>query len=180
MILSRRAFLVGLGGVALTGCKKDAPAPARPAPPAKPPAKPQPPAAKPATSQGPADTLDHALERLVPGAAELQVRRYIDGQLGLPHFKNLGRMVTHGAKLLEKVARREGGGPFAGLDGATQDQLLARFQTGRIKTKFPTAKWFSVVHTFALEGWLGDPKHGGNAGGQGWKGIGWEMQCPTG
>jgi hypothetical protein len=124
--------------------------------------------------------LDAALERIVPGAGDAKVRRYIDGQLELPHFSGLKRMVLHGSKLLDKVARREAGGPFMGLAGEVQDQLLTRFQAGQVKTKFPTAKWFAVVHAFALEGWLGDPNHGGNAEGQGWKSIGWELQCPTG
>ncbi len=173
MRLDRRAFLMGLGGVALTGCKRS-PDPAAPRPGA-PPTSPTP--GPPART---ADTLDAALERIVPGAAKAQVRRYVDRQLALPHFAGLQGLVRHGTKLLEKVARREAGGPFQTLDAASQDELLARFQTGQVKTKFPTAKWFAVVHAFALEGWLGDPKHGGNADRRGWKAIGWELQCPTG
>lgn len=173
MRLDRRAFLMGLGGVALTGCKKSPPPPVA-ASPGSPKSAPPPP------DKVPADTLDAALERIVPGAARAQVRRYMNLQLELPHFKNLGGMVMHGAKLLEKVARREAGGPFQSLDDSAQDQLLSRFQRGDVKTKFPTSKWFAIVHAFALEGWLGDPKHGGNAAGSGWKDIGWEQQCPTG
>lgn len=177
MRLDRRGFLLGLGGVALTRCKKErsAPAPASVSPRASPAAAPAP-AAAPVT----ADTLDALLDRLIPAAGDARVRRYFDRQLAEPHFKQLGGMVRHGVKLLDKVALREGGGAFVALPDASKDQLLARFQAGDIRTKFPTAKWFAIVHTLALEGWLGDPSHGGNADGRGWGAIGWQLQCPTG
>jgi gluconate 2-dehydrogenase gamma chain len=54
-----------------------------------------------------------------------------------------------------------------------QDALLGRFQTGDIPLgRFDTTRFFEVLRTFALEGFPGDPRHGGNREGIAWTWLG--------
>ena len=123
--------------------------------------------------------IEAMLERLLPsnvppgtpGAKEAQVLRYLDGQLQKPYFHGFQRLVGTGARYLDLVARKEHHLPFARLTPAQQDDQLRRFQTGRIPIRFPLARFFGSVWSFALEGFLGDPKYGGNAGGIVWQSI---------
>lgn len=116
-------------------------------------------------------TLDAVLARLFPdgdpsGAPSFRdanVGPYIDGQLILPDFRGLERMMRGGFEFLQTVSARRFGGPFDSRPADIQDQILTQFQTGQVSgLKFPQARWFATFHAFALEGFWGDPKYGGN------------------
>ena len=107
--------------------------------------------------------LDAAADRLVPadehgpGAVEMgatvAVLRALDGDLRdeLPAVR---------------AALRSLGAGFATAGDAAQDAALARLQEAE-----PAA--FGLLRSLVLEGVFGDPVHGGNAGGAGWRLLGY-------
>jgi gluconate 2-dehydrogenase gamma chain len=115
----------------------------------------------------PTDTsavLEAAAERILPGAREAKVGRFIERQLATdlaelrPAFEQL-------ARLLDGWSRPK---TFLALGAEEQDALLDRLSRGR----FPQDALFRALHTITLEGVLSDPAHGGNDGQAGWKSIG--------
>jgi hypothetical protein len=94
-------------------------------------------------------TLAAILERLIPGAAEARVIRYVERVAA-----------AHSAIYLEGLAS------LAGLDAlpaAEQDAALARLEGG---------EFFELVRVHAIQAMFGDPAHGGNAGHVGWDLLG--------
>jgi gluconate 2-dehydrogenase gamma chain len=128
-----------------------------------------------------ARALDAALEQLLPatpplpGAREAGVAGYVDRALRAPHFRDLSRLIARGLSELDRAAQKEAGRPFADLEPAGQGRLLARFQRGQADVPgFASGRFFAVLLALALEGYLGDPAHGGNAGGVVWRAIGFD------
>jgi hypothetical protein len=103
---------------------------------------------------GPAETATLAamLERLVPGAAEAQVPRFV------------GRLLEHDSELVAAyragLAQLTG---FAGLEPQEQDARLRALEGD---------SFFELVRLHAIQGMFADPAHGGNAGYAGWDLIG--------
>ena len=131
-------------------------------------------------------TLDAVLGRLFPiddpsGAPsyrDANVGPYIDKQLVLPDFRGLERMMHGGMEFLQTVAVRRFGGTFDSRQPEVQDELLTQFQTGQVKgLQFPQARWFATFHAFALEGYWGDPKYGGNHDEGAWKWVAINPHC---
>ncbi len=167
------------------GCKKDAPASSAPS------EKPAQPAPKPVHAtvfkEDEAKALGAALDRLLPagipdgtpGAKEAGVMPYVEGQLQQPHFKAFIELMRSGGRALNGAARKEFKTRwFWELDTAQQDALLQRFQTGSIRVgRFNTARFFEVLRTFSLEGFLGHSRHGGNLNEVAWQSIGFSASC---
>ena len=121
---------------------------------------------------------DDAVEGL-PGAGEAGVAGYLRRELGKAQFRGIGREIRRGLQRLDAVSRREGGGqPFAARAAKDQDDLMRRFQTGKVEAgRFDTRRFFELVFTLALEGYLGDPAYGGNRDGRVWAALGVGGQC---
>jgi len=101
-----------------------------------------------------------------PGATEAGCAEFIDRQLGLPHFEALRRQVERGLEHLDGMAHKRLGRGFVEAGPAEQDDLLRAFQKpGRGN---PGAPAFNLLLTLTLEGFLSDPRHGGNRGRVGW------------
>ncbi len=131
-------------------------------------------------------TLGAILERLLPGvdeigapsAVELDVMYYIDGQLRLDHFSSLRDMMTRGMKFVEVAAKKYHQGSFHTRQPAAQDQILADFQNGAVKgLRFPQERFFNQLKAFALEGYWGSPKYGGNKDRQAWAWVEINPHC---
>lgn len=122
--------------------------------------------------------LEAATWRLVPsdehpGAREAHVIGYIDKALSLPFYAlakpacwSHRRELERGAKLLESVALRDWGSPFVALASSQQDAVLGYVQGQDLE-------FFHTLLVLSLEGFLGDPVHGGNRGQAGWQAIGY-------
>jgi gluconate 2-dehydrogenase gamma chain len=95
------------------------------------------------------ETLAAVLERLIPGAAEAQVIRYVERAAA-----------AHADTYAEGLA---GLGAFAELPAAEQDKALSALEGGA---------FFELVRLHAIQGMFGDPSHGGNAGYAGWDLLG--------
>jgi hypothetical protein len=94
-------------------------------------------------------TLEAVLERLIPGAGEAQVIRYVE------------RLATeHAATYAAGLAALD---DFAALDPDAQDAAL---------TAIDGTPFFELVRLHAIQGMFGDPSHGGNVGHAGWRLLG--------
>lgn len=169
MRCSRRQVLVGFFGLVGGGAvaARFALGRAAPLPPARP-ALPFPPQQTKA--------LHAAIEHALPGALEAGVPDHIAWWLANDrYFGNFARELGEGAHQLDKVARELGGKAFAELSSEQKDEVFGRFQSGAVRAPgFEGARFFEHLVTFTLEGFLADPKYGGNRGQVGWKFIGFK------
>lgn len=114
----------------------------------------------------------------LPGAAGAGVARFIDAQLASPDFEGLQRMMGAGVGFLDRTARRDHGAAFTAAGPDAQDAVLTAFQAGGVGgLRFPQARFFEQLLTFALEGYLGAPRHGGNREGAVWAALGIDPRC---
>jgi gluconate 2-dehydrogenase gamma chain len=199
--LERRSFLAwagrlaaGVAGFIAGGCRGRERARAGTqddgsvrAPPASPRAAPVAPAPSlPALPDDEVQTLEAMLARLLPadpatgapGALAAGVPLFVVRALAAPHFASLLRTVRLGLKYLDAVTRKQWNQRFHEIEPGAQDEVLARFQQGSVdRLHFPTAQFFTLVHTLALEGYLGDPRHGGNRDKAAWRWLGVDPTC---
>jgi len=125
-----------------------------------------------------ADTLAAVLARLIPrdehgpGAAEAQVLAFIERALA-SDLSASRALYAQNLTALATWAAAEHGAPFARLDAAAQDALLARLEDGSAPGFSPAADvFFELVRLHAIEGMFADPRHGGNRRHAGWDLIG--------
>ena len=110
-----------------------------------------------------------------PGASWAGVVNYIDRQLCGP-FENLQTLYRRGLAGVDESSRVLYGKAFADLDSNQQIEILHRLEDGRA----PGATWqqasssgfFAYVVDHTLQGYYGDPRHGGNREGVSWKMLG--------
>jgi len=120
------------------------------------------------------ETLAAAVERLLPGAVEAGVPEYLDHWLTHRSFYLVRRYMAHRARHLDGTARKEYGKPLAGCTGEQRDAILRAFAAGEFKAgKFAGSVFFRQLMELTLEGYLSDPKYGGNRDRAGcrWVGI---------
>lgn len=118
-------------------------------------------------------TLSAMVERLLPGAVAAGVPDYIDYWLSQRPFRSVRNYVAHGAMQLSRLSKREFSKSFADCSAQQQDTLLGRFAEGRIRIgKFTGQIFFQQMMELTLEGFLSDPKYGGNKDRVGWRFIG--------
>jgi hypothetical protein len=125
-------------------------------------------------------TLTAVCDRLLPGkagtlprASEVGVPDFVVRELDAPMFSKVKLFAAKGLRHLSAEAQQEKGAPFAKLAPADQDALLRRFQENDVAIPdFSASRWFEIVLTFALEGWLGPPSRGANKDGRTWDALG--------
>jgi len=125
-------------------------------------------------------TLAAVCDRLLPGtpgalpsASEAGVADFFMRELDAPMFSKVKPFVAKGLGHLSAEAQSAKGAPFAKLAPADQDAVLRRFQENDVAIPdFSAARWFELVLTFALEGWLGPPSRGANKDGKTWDALG--------
>jgi len=106
------------------------------------------------------EVLEAIADRLIPpdehgpGAVQAGAVTYIERALQGPY-------AHHAAAYADGVAALEG---FADLPPAAQDARLRELEG---------TPFFELVRAHVLEGMFGDPSHGGNAGGAGWRLLGY-------
>ncbi|MBI5496546.1 MAG: gluconate 2-dehydrogenase subunit 3 family protein [Deltaproteobacteria bacterium] len=103
-----------------------------------------------------------------PGAVDLGVPYYIDGQLADPNLEDWRKPFLGGLAVLDRQSRKLHGKRFHELGSEEQNQLLARWQAGASgETRF-----FQILMNLTFEGAFGDPVHGGNKDRQGFTMVG--------
>lgn len=120
------------------------------------------------------ETLGAAVERILPtdqdpGAKEANVIEFIDRELVYPANASVSAVIMSGIVALDRLSLRHGGQRFAALTVEEQDEILRE-----VYNKSKRGRDFvSFLVYLTLEGFLGDPKWGGNQNGVGWKLIGY-------
>jgi gluconate 2-dehydrogenase gamma chain len=110
-----------------------------------------------------------------PGAAWAGVVNYIDCQLcgALQHLQNSYRQ---GIAALDKSSRALYGRDFADLADAKQGELLTMMEQGEAPREawqqISSTEFFGLLVDQTMQGFYGDPRHGGNREGTSWKMLG--------
>ena len=110
-----------------------------------------------------------------PGASWAGVVNYIDHQLCGP-FEHLQATYRVGLAGVDQSSRLIYGKVFADLESSAQIDLMHRLEGGHapgtIWQQASSAEFFSLVIDHTMQGFYGDPRHGGNREGVSWKMLG--------
>lgn len=100
-----------------------------------------------------------------PGALEAGVINYIEETLRTYEAEHAS-LYFGGISEMDQLAREKfGSEAFVSLPAEQQDQILALLEERR-------SLFFSLLIEHTMQGFYGDPRHGGNRDGVGWKVIG--------
>ena len=131
------------------------------------------------------DTVEAASARLIPsepderGALEAGVVNFIDAQLALPQFSGLRKLFLAGVDRLNELSHSVAGKRFADAPADKQDAILRRVEHGvPLGPRRGSKRFFRILLSFVIEGYLCDPVYGGNRGEVGWKLIGFDPRPP--
>jgi len=110
-----------------------------------------------------------------PGAAWAGVVNYIDRQLCGP-FQSLQQAYRRGIAGIDQSSRLLYGRAFVDLNAQQQTDVLHRVQDsqapGEIWKQTFSAEFFGYLVDHTMQGYYGDPRHGGNREGASWKMLG--------
>jgi gluconate 2-dehydrogenase gamma chain len=110
-----------------------------------------------------------------PGAAWAGVVNYIDRQLCGP-FENLQQTYRRGIAGIDESSRLISGKAFADLNAQQQIGVLHRLEDGQAPGAFwkqaSSSEFFALLVDHTMQGYYGDPRHGGNRDGVSWKMLG--------
>jgi gluconate 2-dehydrogenase gamma chain len=124
-----------------------------------------------------ARTLAAVVDQIIPpdqdpGASWAGVVNYIDRQLCGP-YKNLQWMYRLGLSGVDQTSRAIHGKLFADLDSQPQTDLLQQLEDskapGTIWKQVSSSDFFRMAVDHTMQGFYGDPRHGGNREGVSWK-----------
>ena len=101
-----------------------------------------------------------------PGAVEAGVVVYIDRQLA-GFYRPWQRVYRQGIADLDRASVALAGRAFRDLPGASQLEVLRRIEGNPAGRPF-----FDLLVAHAMQGYYGDPRHGGNRERVGWKMLG--------
>ena len=110
-----------------------------------------------------------------PGAAWAGVVNYLDLQLCGP-FRHLRNSYREGIAAVDKSSRLLYGANFVDLVEAKQVELLILLEQGRAPDEAwrenSCSEFFAMLVDHSMQGFYGDPRHGGNRQGASWKMLG--------
>ncbi len=127
-----------------------------------------------------AATLTAICERLIPadrdpGAAWAGVARFIDIQLTGP-YRKYKKLYRQGLIATDQVSRLRFGHRFANLGPTQQDDVLGALERGDVPeevwAKPQPRRFFDMVLAHTMQGFYGDPRHGGNREAIAWRMLG--------
>jgi gluconate 2-dehydrogenase gamma chain len=107
--------------------------------------------------------LDHIIPADdAPGAREAGVIHYIDRQLSRK-FRDQRRTYLDGLAAADQIA----GGSFADVSRERQLEIVQQLERDQA-----TRPFFDLLVAHAMQGYYGNPRHGGNAGFASWRMLG--------
>jgi gluconate 2-dehydrogenase gamma chain len=127
-----------------------------------------------------ARTLSAICERLIPtdqdpGAAWAGVVNFIDNQLA-GHYKKFRVRYRQGLAGTDQTSQILFGRRFTELDGRRQDEVLRALDEGHAQgsawNRLSAEQFFDLVLAHTLQGFYGDPRHGGNREAVSWRMLG--------
>lgn len=125
-------------------------------------------------------TLSAACERILPrdeedpGAIDLGVPSYVDRAFADGDYAHRHQLFRRGLRDLDADAVNLTGRLFHQTDDDDQDQILGDYESGTHEE----TEFFRLLMDVTLEGAFGDPSHGGNKHGLGWRLIGFAPGDP--
>lgn len=168
IVLTRREMLFGLAGVGLFGgCRtEEDPKPIRPT-----------------SSQKYTQvlvftpeqmpTIDAVADTILPGAKVAGVSDFIAYWLAQKPFEETRRFLLRGLKIIDRQAIRQLEQRFDACPRERREGMLKAFSENKVKEKgFNSALFYQQLVELTLEGYLSDPKYGGNRDRAGWTFIG--------
>ena len=100
-----------------------------------------------------------------PGAKEANVINFIDKQL-VSNYSEFQETYQQGIKGLQETSQIMFGNVFENLKWDDQYKVLLSLESGNAKGKVweneSASNFFNLVRTHTMQGFYGDPKHGGN------------------
>src|SRR5271165_3784202 len=127
-----------------------------------------------------ARTLAAICEQIIPpdehpGAAWAGVVNYVDRQLCGP-LRHLRHSYRQGLAAVDQSSRALDGMNVAALAQTKQVELLSLMELGRAPSDVwqqnSSEEFFSLLVDHTMQGFYGDPRHGGNRDGASWKMLG--------
>jgi gluconate 2-dehydrogenase gamma chain len=127
-----------------------------------------------------ARTLASMVDQIIPpdqdaGAVWAGVVNYIDRQLCGP-FRHLQSMYRQGLACANESSRTRYQRPFADLESFQQIEMLTMLSRNQsqcgVWQQTSSADFFQLVVDHSMQGFYGDPRHGGNRDGVSWKMLG--------
>ena len=110
-----------------------------------------------------------------PGASWAGVVNYVDRQLCGP-FQDLQKTYRLGLAGIDQTSRLVAGQGFADVESAQQTDVLQRLEDGKAPGDYwkqnSSAEFLQVLIDHTMQGYYGDPRHGGNREGASWKMLG--------
>jgi gluconate 2-dehydrogenase gamma chain len=131
-------------------------------------------------SEDEARTLEAICERIIPadqdpGAAWAGAVVFIDRQLASP-YRRFRKTYQWGLAATNQTSLAMNGKPFVALSPRQQDAVLQTLDNGKARAdiwKQISAKtFFDLVVSHTMQGFYGDPRHGGNRERVSWKMLG--------
>lgn len=120
-----------------------------------------------------------AVDRLLPrdedpGALDANVPEYIDHALQAQQLRKMKDDFSGGLNALDRRCERMHQVGFAKATPAQQDDVLA-VAFKEAPESSGEYKWYDLLVTLTMEGFLGDPSYGGNKNKVGWKLMGFDL-----
>ena len=110
---------------------------------------------------------------LGPGAKEAELAPFFTTVFADQRLSTVTPLLKRGSAFVMKVAQAEKKMAFVALDVAARDDILRRLADNQMRPDgFSGPLFVRIVLALTLEGFLGDPRHGGNKGGVGWRAVG--------
>jgi gluconate 2-dehydrogenase gamma chain len=110
-----------------------------------------------------------------PGAAWAGVVNYIDRQLCGP-FKHLRKTYRNGLASVDGNSQALYGERFVDLPSSKQVEFLTALEADQVRSnewkQIRPKEFFSMVVSQTMQGFYGDPRHGGNRNAVSWKMLG--------
>jgi gluconate 2-dehydrogenase gamma chain len=127
-----------------------------------------------------AETAGAICDRIIPpdqdaGALAAGVVNYIDRQLAGP-LKKYQRAYRKGLAGIDRASAARCGKRFAALTPGEQDELLTAFENGKAPAEAGSVAqaktFFELIRDHTMQGYYGDPRHGGNREYTSWRMLG--------
>jgi len=110
-----------------------------------------------------------------PGAVAAGAVNFIDRQLS-GCYRRHRQAYRWGIAGVDEVSRARHGKGFAELPLAERNQILAELEKGQVRGerwgKLPATEFFDLVLRHTMQGFYGDPRHGGNRDAVSWRMLG--------